>query len=607
MAAKRRPNRREPHRTSTRPPARPVMRRPSAGPEELPQFELLTGLDEALRDPHPLALLTVASTLMAALDPRNTHPLERGRGPETPPFSEIVEAFMDAGFRQTDALLKVLAELARDDLLHERIRRLVAERRHPIPTWLLRLDQVTPYRAVTMTHVLADGDNVVVGVRLPGNRECSILVYIDHNLGTLVKDAFVLDRPLAEVIVAWSEADSSADTEIGDIPLADARARITPAIDVGAITFPPFESDTWPACRPLVEWIVSMMPEGGVGYEQRPEWSEKQLAGLADDFFASASGRALDDDDHRSLLESILWYGTDYGPGDPLRWSPVAVEILLDDWIPRKLVAPAEYLGKVPELLRAFVRYCHAERRIPRELTEQTIAAVDGLEPEYQEAIRTPRHQGPMALLERMGVLDPRERGRNDGEADWHDGWGDGSGLEEYMLDVLAREVGGLDALDRLAITPLPDEAFEWDGIPEDVHARVAEVLELVDGCCDALFDAEFRTAARRFLARVAVADPGIFRRRGLAGTAASAVCWVIGKANDSFDFYNGPGVQVKELMAHFGLTGSSSQRADVMLRALGIDWRYGHASLGDPGLLLSAKRADIVALRDQFSDQQSD
>jgi hypothetical protein len=56
-------------------------------------------------------------------------------------------------------------------------------------------------------------------------------------------------------------------------------------------------------------------------------------------------------------------------PGDPQRWSPVAVEILLADWIPRKITARAEQLSKAPDLLRAFIRFCHAEREIRPALT----------------------------------------------------------------------------------------------------------------------------------------------------------------------------------------------------------------------------------------------
>ena len=53
-------------------------------------------------------------------------------------------------------------------------------------------------------------------------------------------------------------------------------------------------------------------------------------------------------------------------------------------------------------------------------MTDETLAAVDEWEPEYQRVIRSPRPQGPMALLAAMGVLgdekpwedEPVERGQ---------------------------------------------------------------------------------------------------------------------------------------------------------------------------------------------------
>ena len=109
------------------------------------------------------------------------------------------------------------------------------------------------------------------------------------------------------------------------------------------------------------------MPAGGTGY-QRPEWTGAEKKKLAKSFLASEFAAGLDDSDYRGLLGDLIWFGADFGPGDPLRWSPVAVEIILVDWIPRKLQADVEYLAKAPRLLRAFVRYCHQERNIRPEL-----------------------------------------------------------------------------------------------------------------------------------------------------------------------------------------------------------------------------------------------
>lgn len=84
------------------------------------------------------------------------------------------------------------------------------------------------------------------------------------------------------------------------------------------------------------------------------------------------------------------------GPGDPMRWSPTAVEILLLDRIPRKIVESPEVLATVPALLRKFIRFCHHERGIRASLTEQTVAASDA------QATRSAAPSGPYRACRRM-------------------------------------------------------------------------------------------------------------------------------------------------------------------------------------------------------------
>jgi hypothetical protein len=545
----------------------------------------------ALTEDQPLLLLSLVSSLLSALEPRRASPFELAPEPDLPSRDELVRIFLDVPVLETSALLAVIAELSEDDITRRRIRREIVERAHALPGWLTDLGQTTVQRVVEMVHVLGDGDNIMIGLSLPDDHALSIVVYIDHNMGTLVKDAFVVPEPLDELIEQMRIATGgSPDTTWADLAPADARVRIRDAIERGAITFPPCETDSWPACRPLVEWAIGMLPPGGKGY-RRPSWTAERLRELTDRFFASSYGAGLDDADHRSLIESVLWFGTDYGPGDPLRWSPVAVEILLVDWIPRKIVADMAYLAKAPELLRAFIRFCHDERKIRTPLTDETLAAVDEYEPEYQQIIAAPRPQGPAALLAAMGALHP--------DGPW-DAEGELPGISEIMLDSLRRAVGGEDALAALDDTPLPDEPFDWQAIPADIHQRVDEVLSLLDRCCDERLDGEYRTACRRVLARAAAQDPDIFRRRGRTETAAGAICWIVGKANDLF----GPAMQVKDLMGFFGIgQGSVSQRSEAFLRAIGVDPadRYGNMDLGSPDYLTSTRRTEIITLRDHY------
>ncbi len=558
--------------------------------------DLIADVTAALAAEHPLQLLALLSGLLNILDPRSDDPFRPERDPALLPRDELLLTFFDVDMVGTSALLAGIAGLSDDDVLQRRVQHAVADRGHVLPRWLTELPRATPAaRTVEVVHVLGDGDNVLVGVRLSGGAELTAVVYIDHNLGTVVKDAFVVPQPIDELLEAMLVVAGDPDTVARDIAPADARARITDAITSGAQTYPPYESDSWPACRPLVEWMVAMLPTGGSGYE-RVEWSDGDLAELSTRFLASAHGSEFDDPDHRSLLESLLWFGSDYGPGDPLHWSPPAVEILLLDWIPRKIVAEATLLAKAPDVLRAFIRFCHEERGVRAAHTTETLAVVDEYEREYQRIIRAPRPQGPAALLTALRTTGPDEL--LSGAPAAGDEW-----LDEIVLDELRRVVGGGQALARLHADPLPDEDVAWASMPADIHERVNDVAGLIDRFCAERTDAEFRTACRRLLTRAAAADPAIFRRRSRADTAAAAVCWIVGKANMLFDPRAATHMTVKDMAAWFGLAGGSfSQRSEPFLRAIGVEPgdRYGAMDLGSPDYLTAARRAAIIADRDR-------
>lgn len=586
------------------------------GPPGGGEPDLADDIRDALRSGEPVALLSLASTLVAVADPRERNPFEPDRRPELPPLSDLVRSFIEVEGVETSALIAAIAPLITDEVLRQAVERELARRADRLPRWLVELGSAEFDGAVEMGHVLGDGENVMVGVRLAEGHALSIVAYVDHNLGTAVKDAFVVPEPLDELTALMRERATDPDTTWHDLDPADARARIEAAVERGAMTVPAFETDTWPMCRPIVEWVAQLLPEGGTGYE-RPEWSEADTQALADRFFASEFGGPLDDVDHRDLLNSLLWFGTDYGPGDPLRWSPSAVEIFLVDWVPRKVMADRAFLAPMPDLLRAFVRFAHAERDISALLTEDTLGAVDDFEADYLRAIGAAGSGGlgglgaagsggpgglgaagsgglggpggldPVRLLGALGGLDSEE-----------------VDLEEIgaaIMSTFADRIGGAEVLHSLDDRPLPDEAFDWSGIAEDIAPRVAEVLRLCDDCCDTLLDTEYRTACRRLLARIARGGPEVFRRKGRADTAAAAICWTIGRENELFG--GDEGIYAKDVVGHFGLTGSVSQRSGTLLRAAGLTNAAGAPSPASADLLVSTERRNLIDARDRFAE----
>jgi hypothetical protein len=556
--------------------------RPAHGAQDQQLFQ---GLRSALRSGEPLDLLAVVSGFLEVTDPRSRDPFARDE--QRTSLAELVESFVGMPYAETTAALTATRAMVADEVLAARIGRELATRRHlhPMPDWLSGLDQARVEPDVWfLTHVLGDGDDYLIGVTLPSGHALSALVYVDHNLGSVVKDAFVVPGLLEDLALKVGTTIDDPDQSLTRTDAASARAVMEAAIDHGSRLYPPLESDSWPMCRPLVEWMLRMLPSGGVASGPR-EWSDEEMAAVAAEFFASPFGISFDREDERSLLDSLLWFATTYATGDPWRWSPVTVEMLLADRFPRKIIAEPSYLAKLPDLLRAYIRYCHDRNGIRADLTSETLAAVDHYEPDYLQLIDSDR-QRAMAGLASALLESERIEHLSD---------------EELHLEYIADEVGGVDALVKLDAEPLPDEEFNWASIPDEIRPTVRTILDECDACADALLDPEHRTAMRRFLARAATNDPALFRRKGSPVRGAAAVAWVIGTANRTIGAWRSP-MASKDLLAHFGITGSVSDRAQSLIRAAGIDLRptYGSLRVGDPGLLVSRRRRELVEKRDR-------
>ena len=554
-----------------------------------------------LRESHPLSLLMLTSTLLAATDPREADPLAAARGePEAAPDrGQLITSLLEVRRAETSALLTALAALIDDEQTARRITRELADRPHKPPRWLRRLTPVRVKRAVEMGHVLGDGDNLLLDVVTGSDHHLAVAAYIDHNLGTVVKDAFVVPEPLSTLLDRFAElTENEPDTRLTELDLADARAKLTEAIDLGAITTPPFETDTWPASRPLVEWVLRQLPEGGTGYV-RPEWSEEDRAALVARFLDSGFLEVDDDEAAEDLAHVFIWFAADYGPGDPLRWSPVSVELLLNDFLHRKVILPHETMRLGPEVLRCFVRFAHAERGIRSQLTQDTLAALDRDAASYLQLIDTADRDPDRDLEDLVRMLSGELAGEAGGVLLDEDG--EPLTREALLLQPLVRAVGGEQALDSLTTEPLPDEPLDLSRVPEDVRERVERTAARVDACCAELLDVEHRTAGQRLLSDVAAGDPTIFRRRSRDDTAAAAIAWLVGRANDSVGTPQS-GLTAKALLAWFGASGSISQRAAPMLRAIGApEGTSTTIELGSPRYLVASKREQLAERRERW------
>ncbi len=558
----------------------------------------------------PLALWTLASTVLGAVDPRVISPF-RGTDAEAVDRTTLMESLLGTELPETSALLAAIGRIVDDDLLRARIQRELGRRGAALPEFLRAKAGFGARRAMCMMDVLGDGQNVLVEVEDPSGSRFTCIVYVDHNLGFAAKDGFAVPLALDQMVAISREQGAAEEITIAEITLADARARLKDAIEHGAVMYPPLQTESWPGTRALIEAVLRALPDGGTGFGYR-EWSERELAQIAEAFLASPFGSRVSSRADRGQLELVLDYGAGYGAGDPLHWSPAVVEVLLTDWVPRKVMMPERELRRLPDVLRPFIRFCHAERAIPAKLTERTVAAVDRYATAFRQLISRPGGQDAGLLLAGIAALDsagrlgpagfaPSDSQESDSLAvdqPADDDDGDPAEVLRYLLwRTLQEQVGGAEELATLDVGALPDETFRWEGIADDVAATMTAILKVLDPRAQQIGGTEFRTACRRLLARTATGDPEVFRRRARADTTAAAICWISARANRLLSTKIGA-FNATKLWQSFGVNPAAG-RARTLMVAGGMD--PDGDGLGSAELLTSGTRERIVERRDRL------
>ena len=345
--------------------------------------ELLCNLvREALAKKHPLGLLAIVNYMIESSRP---DPFDRLRSRPSPPVLErerLIAGIITIDSPEVTALLAALAEfLDGDPALQASCRQEVARRRHHVPKWIGELPRVEVYRAARITHVLGDVDEIVVGARFPSGHEMVCATWISHNTMSTIETAEIWSEPIADLIARYPDEDEDPDMSSVDVTVADAKAWLLQGMEGSRFSM---KTDSWPQCRPLVQWLVDRMPDGGSGYAP-PDWEPAALLELTKAFLASPSGQPFEGRQWWEQLENIM----DTGTGDPLRWSVARVEDVLDGSFSFTDESILDVELSTPDLLRAFIPFAHARSGIREGLTAEALAAVDRQAPLFRRGVIT--------------------------------------------------------------------------------------------------------------------------------------------------------------------------------------------------------------------------
>jgi hypothetical protein len=334
---------------------------------------------------HPFQLLAVVSLLMLYSDPERSDPFRRSGESKATPWrrAELIASLIEDPAPETSALLAVFAEFVDDEQLTEKIRAELGRRSPLTRKWLVRLGQTRIHRAMRISHVLDETDIMLLQGRMPSAGTFTCVVQLDVDYADVIREAVFMRAPMEKVLPMIKP---QSDFRCEEVDLADARARLLKAIRFDSLV-PAREKETWPQNRALMKWLIKTLPDGGSALP-RPEWSLVEIDSVVRRFLESPQGKVFSRR-HVPLCESLVEFGGDCAPGDPMRWNEWRVERWLFDHLLDRY--DFEYVPgweAAPYLLRAFIRFAHDEVGVRSELTDEVVASIDAWEPQYQREIR---------------------------------------------------------------------------------------------------------------------------------------------------------------------------------------------------------------------------
>jgi hypothetical protein len=250
----------------------------------------------------------------------------------------------------------------------------------PVPEWVSRIAGFRLTSAIVSEDITGDGLSVVLDYD-DEQHPHTVVVFIDNNLGAIVKDVFV-GPPVDRVLEAYQRG--------GRVTIRTVRPSTAAGIILQALgetndyDDPPVSED-FEFFSGLLVNRLTQLPERPIRPPIRPLLSPRQRDQLVDEFLASQYAVGLPDD---AADITRLWidHAVDHTVGGPLRVSAVLVELFLAHWLPRKVLADSTYFEAVPVVVKAWLEFAGDRTHLPVDAIDEAVDAVEVWTPALEAA-----------------------------------------------------------------------------------------------------------------------------------------------------------------------------------------------------------------------------
>lgn len=129
----------------------------------------------------------------------------RSQQRESLDFEYLLEKFTGDPSPVNASVVALFAELFDDEEMQLRYRNALDAYSGPLPLWLAALREVDVHKAVRISHVLGDFDQLLLGARLGDGREATCAIMIDHLDDFEITDAILVISTIEDALGEFSD------------------------------------------------------------------------------------------------------------------------------------------------------------------------------------------------------------------------------------------------------------------------------------------------------------------------------------------------------------------------------------------------------------------
>ncbi|MGW5363721.1 hypothetical protein [Actinopolymorpha pittospori] len=403
----------------------------------------------------------------------------------TPTFGPVlVERAQRAATPEAVALLHGLAAIAEPGLAALARTALdgLGDPTSDLPPWAALVGRAVLQESFTLEEEFGDATQVIMtfsydaarsepvdsGAKEPAH---ALVVLVDHNLGGIAKDLWATDHAPGLLEQVRSTVAGDQGLTLTEADPSALRVALQDALDATEQTIDAPLGESFRDLRALLVARIRSLPEGATAIEPT-ELPDAEREEIVADFASSPEATDLPVEAARTIAAEIVGYGCDQDRGQPLRVSPGKLEVFLFAWLPRTGLLDQRYVGDVPAVLPAWVRYAGRRTGLSEEAVAETLAALETLVPRFAPAYEDRDNWGParIAVDSLLADMDPDEDNADEV-------------FERRMFALDGVPAPGFDVTDAKAVQRLVEEEnkdgkYDYDSSSEErLHVVLLQQL----------------------------------------------------------------------------------------------------------------------------------